>query len=145
MLRTDPQVNRFLDRAVPDSIEEVQTFIWKINEGILDHQCFYWVICLHTTKKLVGTIGLWNFSDDQTVCEIGFELLPAFQSQGYMNESLRPVIQYAFEILRIKKIEACTHEQNQQSIQLLIKNGFHREPGRRDPLQPDVIFLNLTG
>lgn len=93
----------------------------------------------------MGTIGLWNFSDDQTVCEIGFELLPAFQSQGYMNESLSPVIQYAFEILRIKKIEACTHGQNQQSIQLLIKNGFHRERGRTDPLQPDVIFLNLTG
>ena len=87
-------------------------------------QWFYWAICLTETDQLIGTICLWNFSEDRSRAEIGYELLPAFQGKGIMQEAVEAILAFGFEKLSLHGIEAIPTSDNKASIRLLEKNHF---------------------
>jgi [ribosomal protein S5]-alanine N-acetyltransferase len=70
-------------------------------------------IALGDSNIPVGTICLFGFSDEHSNCEIGYELLTNFQGQGIMKEATEKVIDYAFKTIKVQKIEACLHRDNQ--------------------------------
>ena len=74
----------------------------------------------------MGTICLFDFSDDNSKAEIGFELLPAYQGKGIMQEAASKVVVFAFQQIGLKTIDACTHPENLGSIRLLEKLNFER-------------------
>ena len=123
-LRSDAAINQYLDRAPCKTIEEAQQFIEKINDAIKNNNALYWAISLNSNDTLVGTICLFDFSDEHDSCEIGFELMPPFQGQGIMKEATQAVITYVFQTLQYKKIVACTHHDNQKSTLLLLQLNF---------------------
>ena len=92
---------------------------------------------------VVGTICLFDFSDENGKCEIGYELLTNFQGQGIMKEATEKVIEYAFYTLQVQKIEAFSHIDNQSSLKLLEKFSFmnSNEPGMT---KPELICYHLT-
>jgi ribosomal-protein-alanine N-acetyltransferase len=92
---------------------------------------------------LVGTICLFGFSDENYTCEIGYELLTKFQGQGIMKEAAEKVIDYAFNTIKVKKIEAFMHRDNQRSIKLLEKFSFWKS-NEPDEANPDLICYHLT-
>lgn len=118
-LRSNYEVNRYLDRSTPKDITDARQFI----DSILEHKRVYWAITLRS-PELIGTICLFNFSEDRLSAELGYELHPDFQGQGIMDEALKKVIGFGFDILRLEKIVAFTHRDNQQSVGLLEKNEF---------------------
>jgi ribosomal-protein-alanine N-acetyltransferase len=122
-LRSDTTINKFLDRQPCKSIEEAKSFINRINENIEKGGTYYWAITLNETKQLVGTICLFDFTNEKS-CEIGYELRTKFQGQGIMQEALKNVIDFVFDTLRLKKILAFTHFENQRSSNLLSKFNF---------------------
>jgi len=123
-LRSNEQVNQYLDRQVPTSIEDAVTFIEKILAVINKNQGCYWAICLKENPRLVGTICYFDFSSDQTAAEIGYELHPFYQHKGIMQEALTAVLQYGFQVLHLKSIIAFPSADNVPSIRLLERNGF---------------------
>ena len=142
LLRSNESVNRYVDRVKQTTIVGARAFITHINRGMAAHQWFYWTLCNKGHPKLIGTICLWNFSDDKTVAEIGYELDPVFQVKGLMNEALQAVVQYSFETLHLSSIEAFTHENNTSSIQLLLKNNFKLDSERKDKEnENNVIYV----
>lgn len=131
-LRSDAEVNRYIQRDAPVNHDDVRKHMEKVNTGIDHGQAIYWVICLKENPELVGTICLWNFSDDRTAAELGYEMRPEFQGRGLMAEAMEAVLEYGFEGLNLETIEAFTHEHNEPSIHLLRKFGFVLQPERRD-------------
>lgn len=125
-LRSDEMVNKHLERKRALDQNEAVQFINMIKDAVKDGKSFYWIICLKEGNLPVGTICLWNFSTDHRKAEIGYELLTDFQKKGYMNESIKTIIKYAFQSLQIKALEAVVKEENIASINLLEKNGFMR-------------------
>lgn len=123
-LRSDIEINKYLGREPSKTIEDAIIFINKINDKIQNNNSIYWVITLSKTKTVVGTICLYDFSNENNQCEIGYELLTNFQGQGIMKEATEGVINYAFQILRLQKIEAFTHNENKSSTKLLEKLYF---------------------
>lgn len=123
-LRSDSEVNQYLGRQQSRSIDEAREFISKISESIAKNESVYWAITMGDNNVLVGTICLFNFSDGDDKCEIGYELLPEFQRQGIMREAAEKVIDYAFNIVDVKIIEASFHIDNLQSVSLLRKLLF---------------------
>jgi len=77
-LRSNEQVNKYLDRQVATSIEDAVTFIEKILAIINKNEGCYWAICLKENPRPVGTICYFDFSSDQTTAEIGYELHPFY-------------------------------------------------------------------
>ncbi|PQA59717.1 hypothetical protein C5O19_08815 [Siphonobacter curvatus] len=110
LLRSDPVINKYLDRKPSQTLEEALQFIRSIQANNL----LYWAIVETFNGKVVGTIGLFNVSNEGNTGEIGYELLPEYQRQGMMNEAMKKVIAFAVDILGIKTIEAFTHKDNQR-------------------------------
>ncbi len=126
-LRSDEQVNLFLDRKPALSEDDAKIFIDKIIKAVEQNEVIYWAICLKENPRLVGTIGLFDFSSTCQSAEIGFELNPFYQHKGIMHEALSLVIPYAFQTLELKTISAFSTADNINSIRLLEKNGFRPE------------------
>jgi ribosomal-protein-alanine N-acetyltransferase len=142
-LRSDTNVNRYIDRPKAKSVEDAMEFINKINSGIKVNKWFYWAASLKGDSKLIGTVCLWNFSEDKKAAEIGYELNPAFQGKGYMNEVLKEVIEFGFNKLKIYKIDAYTHKDNVKSTNLLLKNNFKLDAERKDKENENNIIFTL--
>ena len=105
-LRSDPKINKFLDRPVPKTNEDAVNFINQVNGNIEKGNSYYWAVILTETKTFAGTICLYDFSDENKSCEIGYELMTEYQGQGIMREAVQSVIDYAFQTLKFKKILA---------------------------------------
>ena len=142
-LRSDSEINKYLNRQMANTIDDARNFINKVNENINKSDSLYWAITLSDKNILVGTICLFSFSDENDKCEIGYELLTNFQGQGIMKEAAEKVIDYAFNTIKVKKIEAFFHRDNQRSIKLLEKFSF-RNSNEPDKTNPDLICYHLT-
>jgi ribosomal-protein-alanine N-acetyltransferase len=142
-LRSDSEINKYLDRQVSKTIDDARNFINKVNENISKNVSLYWAITLSDRNKLVGTICLFGFSDENDKCEIGYELLTNFQGQGIMKEASEKVIEYAFNTIKVQKIEAFVHKDNQRSIKMLEKLSF-RHSNEPDKINSELICFHLT-
>ncbi|RLD80474.1 MAG: N-acetyltransferase [Bacteroidetes bacterium] len=142
-LRSDDEVNKYIDRLRPKNLDEASEFISKINNGIVENEWIYWAITLKDKPKLIGTICLWNISKEKTIAELGYELNPEFHGQGIMNEALNHILDYGFQKGGLKKIEAFTHRDNHKSTTLLFKNNFIHDVGRKDKGNKNNIILSI--
>lgn len=125
-LRSNNQVNKYLDRKASNSIDEAKNFIRTIHENIQRNDSIYWAIALNGADRLIGTICLFDFSDDNLKAEIGYELLPDFQRKGIMQEAASKVIEFGTQDIRLKSIVAYTHFENHRSTRLLEKFNFKK-------------------
>ena len=142
-LRSDKEINKYLGRQPSKTIEDAINFINKINDNIKENNSIYWVITLTKTKTFVGTICLFDFSNERGSCEIGYELMTKFQGQGIMKEAAEKVIDYAFQTLQFQKIVAFTHNANQNSTKLLTKFNFIKSI-EADKENHDFSIFTLT-
>lgn len=138
-LRSNTEINKYLDRKPSQTLEDALSFIKSIVENIESDELFYWAITNTGEEKLIGTICLFNFSNLVKKCEIGYELLTEYQGQGIMIEAVKKVIEYATQTLGLKTIDASTHKENQSSIKLLQKINFKQ----LDDLNVDNASLSL--
>jgi ribosomal-protein-alanine N-acetyltransferase len=143
-LRTDEGNNRYIDRPRPKSIDDAKEFILETNNGIMQNEWIYWVVTLKNKHILVGTICLWNLSEDKTKAEVGFELKPEHQGKGIMSEALVKVLEFGFKRTALATIDAYTHYDNISSIKLLEKNGFKRNTELQDSENPNNIIFTRT-
>jgi ribosomal-protein-alanine N-acetyltransferase len=126
------------------NIKDIRAFISKINDGIHNNEWIYWAISLKDDPTLIGTICLWNFSEDTTAAEIGYELDPAFHGKGIMSEALKKIIEFGFNEIELNSIEAYTHSKNEVSKKLLQKYNFKLDAGRVDKENIDNIIFTLS-
>lgn len=125
-LRSDDRVNKFLDRAKANSLDDARQFISKICDGVHNNKILYWGITFKNDNKIIGAILIWSILKESSSAEIGYELLPDFQGKGIMQEAIQAVINFGFETIHLKKIEAYLRTDNQGSVKLLEKNNFKR-------------------
>lgn len=123
-MRSDTEINKYLNREPSKTPEDAITFINKVNDNIRNNNSIYWVISLTNSKTFVGTICLFDFSNEKDSCEIGYELMTKFQGQGIMKEAAQAVLNYAIHTLKFKKVIAFTHPDNHNSTKLLTKLNF---------------------
>ena len=131
-LRSHPEVNRHIKRPGPKDLQEVRDFLARITKGIGEGiQCF-WVISPRESEQLLGTICLWNFSADRLEAEVGYDMMPFAQGKGYMTETLQAVLNFSFDELHIRRLEAYTHGDNFSSVRLLTRFDFQADPDKKD-------------
>ena len=142
LLRSDPTVNKYLSRQASKTREEALNFIKNVNENFSNNAGCYWAITFTGREKLIGTICIFDISDELKKCEIGYELLPALQGQGIMHEALEKIIEFTFHTLELETIEAITHKDNQSSTKLLEKFNFKQTV--MDDADPKLILYRLS-
>lgn len=149
ILRTNEIVNQYLDRPRATSTEDAKAFINKINLAIDANHSLFWAICFKGQSKLIGTICMWNFSEEKDKAEIGYELLPQFHGKGIMQEVLLRIIDFGFQTLQLINMEAWTTNQNVASKKILERNHFTRNHDLEKKIDraiegPDLIVYSLS-
>ena len=134
-LRSDKTINKFIHRPenrktknIADAIKHIE----KLNTETENNKSFSWGITLKNDPKIIGTICLWNFSDNYKIAEVGYDLSPNSQRKGIMSEALNRVVNFGFNELNLDRIKAFTHIQNENSKRLLEKNRFDFVQNRKD-------------
>jgi [ribosomal protein S5]-alanine N-acetyltransferase len=122
VLRSDERILQYLLISKCLNEEEAMQFIDKINKSVSRSESYYWV----------GTICIWNISEENSRAEIGFVLHPDWQGMGLMNEAVKTVLDFVFDKLRIHSIEAEVHPGNLASKKLLKKQGFVKDASSKE-------------
>lgn len=146
-LRSDESVNRYLDRPKTLGPEESEAFVKKIDGYLDDNKSLYWILSLKNSTDLIGTICLWNFIPEREMADIGYELMPAFQGQGLMQEAVEKVIEYGFNVVGLKVITGLIHLQNKASKAVLERVGFKADLDysyvSKEESGADVVYYKL--
>ncbi len=64
-IRGNPEVNKFVKRVSPKTNYDALQFILTIKQRTQNNQTVYWGISLKYQSHLIGSICLWNFSEDR--------------------------------------------------------------------------------
>ncbi len=90
---------------------------------------------------IIGTIGLSNVVWG-AFCSafLGYKLDQGFINKGYMSAAVGLVVQYAFEELRLHRIEANVMPKNKASLRVLEKNHFVNEGTSKHYLNIDGVW-----
>ena len=131
-LRTNKEVNTFITRTRLNNLSETRAFIDRISNSIANNTSIFWVLETKDTAELLGTVGLRNFDIEEDSAEIGYDMHPDFQENGYMSEAFKVILNFAAKQMDLKFIEAFTHKENNASVALLEKFNFELQPDRKD-------------
>ena len=63
--------------------------------------------------------------------EIGYELHPDHQGKGFMQEAIKAVMDFAYEVLELDCLVALFEPGNSASVKLLERNGFQHDRERK--------------
>ena len=143
-IRSNPEINKFLQRNPPKNSFEALEFILNIKRNSANNEIVFWGISLQNNPKLIGTICLWKFSEDRKTAELGYELRPEFQGKGMMSEAVNFVLKFGFKDLNLGRIEAFTNRNNSDSIKLLQNLKFIFDKDRRDEKFPENLIFELN-
>jgi len=68
------------------------------------------------TNELVGSTRLFRLNEKDRCLELGYTFItPKFQRMHVNSHAKFLLLQYAFEVLKLTRVEICTNEFNQQS------------------------------
>ena len=84
-------------------------------------------VIIHKAEQIaIGGIGFHGGPDEAGTVEIGYNIIPAYEGQGYATEMARRVIDWAFHTPNIQVITAECLDDNIGSIRVLEKVGMRR-------------------
>jgi len=110
------------------TIEAKREFIKNSEVHRNNDEGYFWGIFIKDTDELIGNISLARImrSPSQT-CLLGYTLDKEHNGKGYMTDATSLVVEYAFNSLKLHRIEAGVMPHNIGSIKVLEKVGFHKE------------------
>jgi len=143
---SNPEVMRYWSTPpLPDN-DAARKLIDEIRTDIEHEQILKWGIALE--GRLIGSVTLFHVNLTHRRAELGYALGRPYWRQGYMQETLQVVLNYAFEVLSLHRIEADVDPRNAASMRVLERLGFQREGYLRERWQvngeiQDAIFYGL--
>lgn len=124
-------VSRYLARVpYPYTIKDAKDFINFRRKKAKDNP-YSFGITLKSSGKLVGMIGFPLYDKFGAKAEIGYWLGKKYWRQGITEEALRAIVKFAFQKLKLVRLQAGAAVENKVSANLLKKVGFKREGLRR--------------
>lgn len=141
----DPAFIRFVgDRGVRTTEQAVRALQGGLLETYRQHGYGPFLVTLSATGRPIGLCGLFQrpYLPD---ADLGFVLLPAYRSSGYAQEAAEATIDYARNILNLRRLSAIVARDNRHSVALLRKLGFRHEREFRVPGEDrDVSLYGLA-
>ena len=131
-LRSNKEINEFITRERPKNLNGAEAFIDSCLSEFVNENRVFWGLELKNSSQLIGSIVLQRIDLENNFAEIGYEINPDFQDEGYMSEAMSKVLDFGIEAMNLKTLEAFTHQNNTASIALLEKYLFVLQPERRD-------------
>lgn len=100
----------------------------------------YWDLVSKDNQEVMGYCGFHTWDKDAHQAEMACELYKKYRKNGYMLEALLSMIAFAFDKMKLEKIEAYIKIKNTPSKKLILKLGFTPEESTPENLKnPNYI------
>lgn len=145
---SDAEAMRFFGSLPFAERADAVNYLADINENFNKKTLFQWGIALKSNNRIIGTSTIFHADEKHRRAEIGYALNREFWGKGYVTEALNSLFRFAFEELKLHRIEADVDPRNAASIKILEKFGFQKEGYLRerwfsgDEIQ-DAFFYGL--
>lgn len=108
----------------------------RYNRDMRDDYAYAFFIFSRETEQLVGGLTLSNVRRGVAQsASVGYWVGLPFAGKGYLTDALTTAVGFAFESLRLHRVEAACLPQNEASRRLLLKVGFGEEGYARQYLK----------
>lgn len=123
------EISKYLyEVPYPYKIDDALNFIKSSYEYFKLHKAITFGIeyknTLESKLLLVGTIGIKDIDYVNKKANIGYWIGKQYQGKGIATECIKLVVNYAFDVFKLKEIPAYVFPENNSSIRVLEKNGF---------------------
>ena len=136
-LHSLPETDEYNALGIPKNIEETKSIIkpW-IQENLLSEiKNYTFAIEQKETGKFIGLFGLKLGSEKYKRAEVWYKIHFDFWNKGYATETLKSMINFGFNTLKLHRIQAGCAVGNIGSICVLEKSGMIKE-GRGRQILP---------
>jgi len=121
--------------SLPSAPQEFQAYLTRRYEQP-DAESL--LICVRNTRAIAGMININSIIRGRfQSASLAYAAFAPTAGQGYMSEGLNLVLRYAFEQLRLHRLEAQIQPDNHASLNLVRRNGF-----RNEGYSPDLLFVD---
>jgi ribosomal-protein-alanine N-acetyltransferase len=124
---SDPKVMRYWSYPPWTERSQADVYLSRALAEPNDDGMLAWAIARLGDDGLIGTVALYQIDASQGRAEVGYALGAVHWGHGYAQEAIRLALVYAFEVLRLRRIEADVDPRNVASCRLLERLGFVRE------------------
>lgn len=119
--------SEFLTWYPHKSIERTKNFIKSIVDKYNKNEVTQWAIELIENQKIIGVAGFIAYYPEHLKGEIAFVLSSDYWDKGYMTEALKKIIEYGYNEMGLKRIEAKCEIDNFASERVMQKIGMRLE------------------
>lgn len=135
-LHSLPETDEFNALGIPEDIEETKSIIttWIAENKLSKIKNYTFAIENRLDREFIGLFGLKLGTEKYKRAEVWYKIHSDFWKKGYATESLKAVINFGFESLKLHRIEAGCAVENIGSIKVLEKSGMLREGRLRQVL-----------
>lgn len=140
---SNPAVMQYYGSDPLHHMGEATQLIRSIRQQHQDHVAMRWAIVRKADQQLLGTCGFHRWNHAYYNSEMGYELDPAYWSNGYMTEALESMMTFGFTHMSLHRISALIAPANQRSIDLVKRLQFQEEGLLRDFAYSHGHFMSL--
>jgi len=126
-LRNNVDAMKYVCKPLHATVDETKEKILRINEMINFNDGIGWAVCLKPGNQMIGTVSFHKLIKKHYRAEVGYMLHPKLWGQGIITESVKTIIDFGFDQLKLHSIEAHIDPENKRSEEVLKKCGFIRE------------------
>lgn len=124
---SDKSIAKYLVNEEHKSIYETELLISEFIKNYNNISYYNWLIVDKLNFNVIGTISLHEVDILNDKVEVGIIISKKYQNKGYAQEVVSEVISYAFNVLKVKRIEAKVMNENDKSKSLFLSLGFKNE------------------
>jgi [ribosomal protein S5]-alanine N-acetyltransferase len=124
---SDPRVMHYWSTPPLQNRDEALALLREIQTSNRQGSMLKWGVALKPNDNLIGTVTLFNMDRRNGRAEIGYALASFYWGQGYIHEALQALLNYCFEDLKLRRLEADVDPRNNPSIKTLERLGFQKE------------------
>lgn len=135
-LHSLPETDRFNTLGIPEDINETRILVekWIAENNREITKSYSFVVEVKETSDFIGLIGINLGKEKYKNAEVWFKFHYSFWNKGFATESLKRILTFGFEELKLHRIEAGCATENFGSIAVLEKVGMLREAHTRQLL-----------
>ena len=124
---SDPEVARYVLWEPHTSLAETRSYI-RCMRGLYRRGLpSSWAVALRDSGRVIGTVGLMWYSDQNRSAEVGYSFARKDWNRGYATEALRAVLASVFASLPVNRVEAQHDVRNPASGRVMEKCGMKKE------------------
>jgi len=110
----------------PNTLEETKSFLENAISYINQKPRFNYELCitLKDSEEQIGGCGIFIKKENPTIAMLGYTLNPDFWKKGYATEATKGLVEFGFQNLKLKTIQATCDVKNIGSRKVLERNEF---------------------